>query len=150
VFSQWWDRHPFAIDGVTYATAEHYMMASKARLFGDKAVLQKILAARTPGEAKKLGRMVEGFDDEAWVKHRWEIVVAGNVAKFGQHAALRRYLVETGKKVLVEASPMDRIWGIGMAAHNPDAQNPVAWKGLNLLGFALMEARAQLCAVEAH
>ena len=144
-FSQWWEGHPFAIDGVTYPTAEHYMMAAKARLFGDEAVLAKILTARTAAEAKKLGRMVEGFDDARWEARRWEIVVAGNVAKFGQHAALRTFLAETGKKVLVEASPSDNIWGIGLAAADAQAENPAAWRGLNLLGFALMEARGRLC-----
>ncbi len=144
-FSQWWEGHPFAIDGVTYRTAEHYMMAEKARLFGDEAVRGQILAARTPGEAKKLGRMAANFDEDTWLRHRWDIVVAGSVAKFGQHEALRRYLFETGKKVLVEASPTDRIWGIGMAANDPDAENAAAWRGLNLLGFALMEARQRVC-----
>lgn len=144
-FSQWWEGHPFSLDGVGYRTAEHYMMACKARLFGDQASLARILAARTPGEAKKLGRSVEGFDEEVWLQRGWDIVVAGNVAKFGQHPALRTFLFETGKKVLVETSPADRIWGIGMAAGDPNAEDPGAWQGLNLLGFALMEARARLC-----
>jgi len=143
-FSQWWEGHPFTIDGVGYRTAEHYMMASKARLFDDAAILAKILAARTPGEAKKLGRSVEGFDEEIWLQRRWDIVVAGNAAKFGQHPTLRTFLLETGERVLVEASPTDRIWGIGLAASHPAAENPRAWPGLNLLGFALMEARARL------
>ena len=142
-FSQW-EGHPFTIDGVGYRTAEHYMMACKARLFDDQAILAKIVAARTPGEAKKLGRSVEGFEEGVWLRQRWDIVVAGNVAKFGQHPTLRAFLLETGERVLVEASPADRIWGIGMAAGDPDAENPSAWPGLNLLGFALMEARARL------
>jgi ribA/ribD-fused uncharacterized protein len=75
---------------------------------------------------------------------RYDIVVAGNLAKFGQHDDLRAFLVGTGRKVLVEASPYDRIWGIGMAAGNPDAHRPSAWRGCNLLGFALMEVRERL------
>ena len=75
-----------------------------------------------------------------------DIVVAGNLAKFEQNVALERYLLGTGDAVLVEASPRDRIWGIGMGASNPDAQNPERWRGGNLLGFALMEVRARLMA----
>ncbi|WP_395749250.1 NADAR family protein [Prosthecobacter sp.] len=143
-FSQWWAGHPFVIDDITYATAEHYMMAEKARLFGDNDTLQKILPASTPAIAKKLGREVKNFDDARWLQNRWEIVVSGNFAKFSQHADLRDFLLHTGDRVIVEASPFDRIWGIGMAATDPNAENPAQWKGLNLLGFALMEVRKQL------
>ena len=143
-FSQWWDGHPFTHAGVVYATAEHFMMAEKARLFGDEATLSRILAARTPAEAKKLGRLVQGFDDERWLEARWDIVVQGNLAKFGQHQELSAILLQTGSRVLVEASPFDRIWGIGMAASAQGAEDPGRWKGLNLLGFALMEVRERL------
>lgn len=141
--SQWWPGE-FTVDGVTYASAEHWMMAGKARMFGDEEIAQRVLAARTPAEAKKLGRLVKGFDDETWVAGRFELVVAGNVAKFSQDEALRSYLLDTGERVLVEASPLDRIWGIGLAADDIRAQQPAEWRGLNLLGFALMEARARL------
>ncbi|WP_052390704.1 NADAR family protein [Streptomyces sp. NRRL B-24484] len=143
--SQWWPG-AFTVDGVTYRTAEHWMMAGKARLFQDEETLARILTAPTPGEAKKLGRMVRGFDDERWVAERFELVVAGNVAKFGQDEALRNYLLGTSQRVLVEASPLDRLWGIGLAADNERATRPHEWRGLNLLGFALMEARARLIA----
>ena len=142
-FSQWFPR-AFVVDGVRYATAEHFMMAGKARLFRDAETLAKILDAETPADAKALGRGVRGFDDAAWRRARAEIVVAGNVAKFGQREDLRAYLVATGKRVLVEASPRDRIWGIGMGAANPAAREPAKWRGSNLLGFALMEARERL------
>lgn len=141
--SQWWPAE-FTVDGVRYPSAEHYMMAEKARLFGDLAAVDRILAARTPAEAKNLGREVQGFDDEAWADARFEIVVAGSTAKFGQDPALRSYLVGTGSRVLVEASPLDRVWGIGLVAEDPRAADPAGWRGLNLLGFALMEARASL------
>jgi ribA/ribD-fused uncharacterized protein len=120
------------------------MMAGKARLFGDPAAAERILAARTPAEAKNLGREVQGFDEKVWEAARFEIVVAGSTAKFGQDPALRAYLVGTGSRVLVEASPLDRVWGIGLAADDPRAADPAGWRGLNLLGFALMEARAAL------
>ena len=143
VLSQWWPC-VFRVEGVEYASAEHWMMAEKARLFGDAAALDKILAARTPAEAKALGRLVQGFDDAAWDGARVEAVVRGNVAKFGQDAGLRSYLLGTGNRVLVEASPRDRVWGIGMGAGNEGATDPRRWRGLNLLGFALMEARERL------
>jgi ribA/ribD-fused uncharacterized protein len=135
--SQWFQK-AFEVDGVTYATAEHFMMAGKARLFGDDDALRVILAARTPAEAKAAGRAVRNFDDEAWDAARFEVVVRGNIAKFGQHPALRAHLLATGDRVLVEASPRDRVWGIGMGASNPDARIPARWRGRNLLGFALM------------
>ena len=141
--SQWWPSR-FTVEGDEYATAEHWMMAGKARLFGDEDAVAPILAARTPAEAKNLGRLVRGFDDERWKAARFELVVAGNVAKFGQDPALRRYLLGTANRVLVEASPRDQIWGIGIGAANERAVDPARWRGRNLLGFALMEARARL------
>jgi ribA/ribD-fused uncharacterized protein len=142
-FSQWWPAR-FTVDGTLYKTAEHFMMAGKARLFGDRETLARILTAPDPGSAKRLGRMVRGFDEERWNEERSEIVVRANVEKFGQNPPLREFLLNTGERVLVEASPMDRIWGIGMAESDPRARFPNQWQGLNLLGFALMEARTIL------
>lgn len=143
--SQWWAGHPFIVDGITYPTAEHYMMAEKARLFGDEGMRQRILASRHPGEAKKLGRLVAHFSDGIWKAQRWRIIVEGNLAKFSQHEPLRAFLtITTGRYVLVEASPYDRIWGIGLGKEHPDAANPAKWPGLNLLGFALMDVRERL------
>jgi ribA/ribD-fused uncharacterized protein len=141
--SQWWPCR-FTVDGVDYASAEHWMMAAKARLFEDHDAVPRILAAGTPAEAKTLGRLVRGFDEQAWAARRFDLVVQGNVAKFGQDAALRGFLLATARRVLVEASPRDRIWGIGLGAANERATVPEQWRGLNLLGFALMEAREQL------
>ena len=145
--SQWWPA-TFTVDRVTYPTAEHWMMAGKARLFGDGAAVPGILAAATPAEAKDLGRLVRGFDDARWEAARFDLVVQGNVAKFGQDPALRGYLLGTRNRVLVEASPRDRIWGIGLGAANEAATDPARWRGRNLLGFALMEARDRLAAEE--
>ncbi|MFB7917835.1 NADAR family protein [Streptomyces sp. NPDC056061] len=141
--SQWWPS-PFEVDGVRYATAEHWMMAAKARLFGDAEAEAQALAAKSPAQAKKAGRLVRGFDEEVWRRERFALVVAGSVHKFAHHADLRDFLLNTGERVLVEASPMDRIWGIGLAADDPRAENPATWRGLNLLGFALMDARTAL------
>ncbi|WP_175439246.1 NADAR family protein [Streptomyces vilmorinianum] len=141
--SQWWPS-PFEVEGVRYATAEHWMMAGKARLFGDREAEQAALASRSPAEAKKAGRMVRGFDETVWERERFAIVVEGSVHKFGSDDALRAFLIGTGRRVLVEASPLDRVWGIGLAADDPRAMDPARWRGLNLLGFALMEARERL------
>lgn len=143
-FSQWWAGHPFAEGGMVYTTAEHYMMAEKARLFGDRAVEQKIMNAKTAAEAKELGREVRHFDQAIWEKHRFGIVLQGNGLKFGQHPALKDFLLQTGNRILAEASPVDRIWGIGLTKDHPDAESPERWPGLNLLGFALMEVRDRL------
>jgi ribA/ribD-fused uncharacterized protein len=143
VLSQWWPVE-FTVDGVRYASAEHFMMAEKARLFDDKEMLERILASETPADAKKLGRAVKDFDQDAWVRARYDIVVRASTAKFGQHPDLRDFLLATGNKVLVEAAPRDTIWGIGLGADNPRAQDPAQWRGQNLLGFALMDARAHL------
>lgn len=141
--SQWWPV-AFTEDGHTFATAEHYMMAHKAWLFGDHDTAARILDAAHPGEAKRLGRAVRTFDETVWNARRFDIVVRGNVAKFGQHPDLREFLLGTRNRVLVEASPLDRIWGIGLAADDERAASPTTWLGLNLLGFALMAARGAL------
>jgi ribA/ribD-fused uncharacterized protein len=139
-FSQWYEA-PFSVEGVDYRSAEHYMMAAKAALFQDLRTRDAVLAATTPGEAKALGRQVVGFDEEIWVRERMRIVVEANVGKFGQNGRLGDFLLQTGNQVLVEASPVDAVWGIGLAADDPDALDPARWRGLNLLGFALMEVR---------
>lgn len=139
-FSQWWNS-PFTVDQVTYNTAEHWMMAQKALLFDDKEIYDKIIRAKSPAEAKALGRNVRGFDDTVWNAKRFDIVVKGNLAKFTQHKDLNEFLLNTKERVLAEASPVDRIWGIGLTADSDKAENPKCWEGLNLLGFALMEVR---------
>ncbi|MCP2266369.1 NADAR family protein [Promicromonospora thailandica] len=144
--SQWYDA-PFVVDGVRYATAEHWMMAEKARLFGDLDAERAALDAPNPALAKAAGRTVRDFDDAVWVRERFEIVVRGTVHKFASRDDLREYLLGTGTRVLVEASPRDRVWGIGMGARNEAADRPADWRGLNLLGFALMEARERLRAM---
>ncbi|WRZ90238.1 NADAR family protein [Streptomyces sp. NBC_01007] len=146
--SQWWPS-PFVVEGVVYATAEHWMMASKARLFGDAEAERQAIEAANPALAKKAGRLVRGFDNAIWERERFEIVVEGSVHKFSAHPGLRGFLLGTGGRVLVEASPMDRVWGIGLTATDEGASDPRRWPGLNLLGFALMEARERLRAADA-
>ncbi len=141
--SQWWPA-PFSVDGVEYATAEHWMMAGKARLFEDAAAERAVLAATHPTQAKRAGRLVRGFDEAIWERERFRIVVEGSLHKFAAHPELREFLLNTGDRVLVEASPLDRVWGIGLAADDEAASDPERWRGQNLLGFALMAARERL------
>lgn len=141
--SQWWPAK-FNVDGVEYNSAEQWMMAEKARLFKDLKNYQRIIEAKSPNQAKKIGREVVGFDQEIWEKNRFDIVVKGNYYKFNQNEELKEYLVSTQKRILVEASPVDKIWGIGLSQDHPDVENPSKWKGINLLGFALMAAREKI------
>lgn len=146
--SQWWPAD-FTVEGVVYPTVEHYMMAAKARLFDDAEAAERIVMAPHPRSAKAIGRQVRGFDQQTWEESRFGIVVEGNVAKFGQNPDLREFLLGTGERILVEASPRDRVWGIGLGAGHDHARLPEHWRGLNLLGFALMEARSRLATTEA-
>lgn len=141
-FSQWFESS-FEVNGIQFSTAEHYMMAEKARLFDPEMVVQ-IVACKTAAEAKKLGRQVRNFDNDTWLKNREEIVIEANLNKFEQNSSLKEFLLNTKDRILVEASPVDAIWGIGMAADHKDIYNPEKWRGLNLLGFALMEVRDRL------
>jgi ribA/ribD-fused uncharacterized protein len=141
-FSQWYGA-PFVVDGQRYPTAEHYMMAEKAALFGDTETRAQVLQAADPGAAKALGRQVRGFDEAAWIAHRFAIVVRANQAKFSQNPEMGQFLAQTGSRVIVEASPVDRIWGVGLAQDDDAISNPNRWRGLNLLGFALMAVREQ-------
>ena len=123
------------------------MMACKAALFSDTATLGLILEENTkpntdPKDIKALGRMISPFDEGTWVEHREKIVYLGNLYKFGQDEGLKKTLLETGKLILVEASPYDRIWGIGFKEDKAMGEKE-RW-GLNLLGKALMRVRDEL------
>ena len=141
--SQWFPAG-FVSEGQTFPTAEHFMMYRKALLFSDLDSAEAILQADNPGKAKALGRKVQNFDESVWVSRRTEIVETANRLKFSQNRELGDYLAKTGSKVLVEASPSDRIWGIGMSREAARQAHPAQWKGLNLLGFSLMVVRAEL------
>lgn len=142
-FSQWWPAS-FEINDIRYPTAEHWMMAEKARLFGDEQVERNILSSDDPKQAKQLGRKVQGFVEAAWDRERRRIVTEGSFAKFSQNRVLGEFLLSTGSQVLVEASPVDQVWGIGLSAQDERAANPLLWRGENLLGFVLMEVRDRL------
>lgn len=137
-FSQWYPS-PFTIDGKTFSCAEQYYMFNKALAFGDKETALKVLATSSPKTMKALGKQVKGFTDAEWDKIKYEIVVQGNRAKFGQNPDLKQKLMNTGNSTLAELSPYDAIWGVGTTS-----QNQALWKGQNLLGKALMQVRGEL------
>lgn len=138
--SQWWPCH-FEVVPETYNCAEQFMMAEKARIMGDEVTRREILKTSDPKEIKALGRMVRNFDEKKWDEHKYNVVALGNLHKFQQNPQLKDFLLSTGSKVLVEASPYDVIWGIGYAEDAPECKNPEKWRGQNLLGIALMQVR---------
>ncbi len=139
-FSQWYDC-AFEVDGVSYHTTEQYMMAGKARLFEDMEVFQEIMSADNPAAYKRLGRRIRGFNQALWDARKYDIVVAGNKAKFSQNPHLKEFLLSTGDALLAEASPYDRIWGIGLDRNTALRGTVEQWDGENLLGCALMDVR---------
>lgn len=138
--SQWWSC-TFFVGTERFNCAEQYMMAEKARLMGDEETRQKILATSAPNMIKALGRMVRNFDADKWNRHKYNVVLTGNLHKFRQNKDLQEFLLSTGDKTLAEASSYDTIWGIGYAEDAPEARHPQSWRGQNLLGFALMQVR---------
>jgi ribA/ribD-fused uncharacterized protein len=142
-YSQWMPS-VFKIDGVEYNCAEQYMMAKKALLFNDFESLAKIMGTTDPREQKALGKKVKGFDKELWETYCRKYVYDGNYAKFTQNPKMLKELMDTGNKEIVEASPEDKIWGIGMHSSDPDILDKTKWKGTNWLGMAIMEVRDDL------
>jgi ribA/ribD-fused uncharacterized protein len=142
-FSQWQESY-FRVNDYEYNCAEQYMMGQKALLFNDEETFERILSAVNPREIKSLGREVKNFDSKTWDEEKYSIVLNGNFYKFTQNTAMMEILVSTGSKILVEASPLDKIWGVGIAEDNENICNPNYWKGKNLLGFALMELREEV------
>jgi len=152
-----WNFSPsFVMDGVEYKYAEQAMMFYKAALFNDPATGQRILDAEYPWDTKdkktgkvikwghkSLGRQVQNYDDTVWIEHRLQIMVDICKAKFSQIPEYKEWLLGTGNLFIVEASPYDKIWGIGLEETDPRATDPSQWPvdALNLLGLALMITR---------
>lgn len=141
-FDQWFPA-PFTLEGNSYDSVEHWMMAEKARFFGDQETLQLILAAPSAEEAKALGRQVRGFDAVAWAKVARDVVFRGNVEKFSL-PLFREFLLGTTGITLIEASPTDCIWGIGLASDDDARFSRQQWRGRNWLGEVLMAVRMHL------
>ena len=132
-FSQW-SPSPFVVDDVSYSCAEQYMMAEKARLFQDYRAVDPIMSSLDPRAHKRIGRGVRNFDSVIWDRVREDAVLAGTFAKFTQNPAMKQHLLSTGTNLLAEASPLDPVWGIGLRADDPEANDPLQWRGTNLLG----------------
>lgn len=157
-FSQWEPCH-FIIDEVEYNCAEQFMMAEKARIFGDLESLDLIMDTDSPATQKALGRQVDGFTKAVWEgdedtengrPYCWNVVWRGNMAKFGQNSHLFEYLAATAGTTLVEASPEDPIWGIGLPESHPGCYSRETWQGLNWLGEVLTDVRERLTADGIH
>jgi len=134
----------FVIDGIIYNCAEQFFMSTKALFFNDNEIENKIMDCTDPRDMKKLGRIVKGFDEKKWIPVAYKTVISGNYQKFLQNRQIKEFLLATGDSVLVEASPYDSIWGIGIAASDEKNIDVFKWQGTNLLGFALMEVRDML------
>lgn len=139
--SQWY-QSDIVENNITFPTAEHYMMYQKAILFKDYRIAKEILKAKHPRDVKSLGRKIKNFDSKVWDENKFQIVKNGNYLKFSQNEKLKKYLLSTNNKVLIEASPYDNIWGIGI--DEKDYFSGKDFFGLNLLGKALMEVRQLL------
>jgi ribA/ribD-fused uncharacterized protein len=139
-FSQWYKSN-FSENGITFNCAEQYMMYSKAKMFNDEFAMKKILESSNPKKQKELGRTVTDYDDKIWNEHKIQIVTQGNYLKFSQNLHLKEILVKTKDKIIVEASPYDRIWGIGLGTDDKKILDPKNWRGTNWLGEAIMKVR---------
>lgn len=141
--SQWF-KSTFMVDGIEYNCVEQFMMAQKALFFDDYEKFKAIMNTKDPKAQKNFGRLVNNYDDAIWSEVRYSIVLRGNMAKFTQNDELKRYLKSLAGKVIVEASPYDTIWGIGLGMDDPRRFDESKWRGTNLLGKALMEVRDKL------
>lgn len=143
-FSNWYPAKFTDIKGIEFNCSEQYMMYYKAMLFDDAKIAETIMSSKHPMNQKALGRKVEGFDLSRWEQFAREIVWQGNYYKFTQNIPLYDILMSTGDKLLVEASPTDTIWGIGLDENNPLIHDRSNWRGTNWLGEVLTSLRDSL------
>jgi len=137
-----WNMTPFKDNkGIEYNCAEQYMFARKALLFIDMVAYEKIMKSTSPAEQQKLGRTVKNFTQKKWDANKVGIVTMGNIFKFSQNEGLKEILLSTKGTLLVEASPYDKIWGIGIGIEDPEVTDEKKWKGENLLGYILTNVR---------
>lgn len=145
-YSQWYKsdirfKHGKDREALDFNCAEQMMMYGKAMFFGDTETAENIMKAKDPKKQKALGRQVKGFDPDRWEAVAWFIVYAANACKFAQHSELYDKMMNDPAEEFVEASPYDKIWGIGLAADDPRALDKKTWQGLNLLGHVLTSVR---------
>jgi len=145
IFSQWYTtKDQFNDSDRVYQNAEQYMMYHKAILFQDYKIANDIMLTSIPGDIKALGKKIKNFNLNIWNQHKENIVTQGNVLKFSQNETLKNIMFEYKKHILVEASPYDKIWGIGLAPNDDRVLNEKNWDGENLLGKCIMEARKKI------
>ena len=130
-------------NGITFFCAEQALMYYKAKLFKDTDIAILILKNNNPREIKQLGRKVKDFDEDIWLKERDDILFRILYQKFYQHQYLKNELLKNNK-ILVEASPYDKIYGVGLSENDDNILNSENWKGENLLGYTLMKVREEL------
>lgn len=140
VFSNWYFRD-FEYEGIKFKNSEQMYMWLKAKHFKDDETAELILQTPHPKKNKALGRQVKNFNDEEWMVNSFSAMVAANYGKFNQNPELKRLLLSTDDLTLVEASPYDKIWGIGLHWEDDACLDENNWKGMNLLGKALMRVR---------
>jgi ribA/ribD-fused uncharacterized protein len=145
-----WTRADIHENGIKFNCNEQFMMYKKAMLFGDHETAKKILETENPKTQKRLGREVKNFIPAVWDENKYLIVLRGNFLKFTQHTELKERLIATGNRLLVEASPYDNIWGIGLGYDDDRVLDQIQWKGANLLGIALTEVRDTLRMLEGY
>lgn len=136
-----WFKCSFKDNDYQYSSSEAYLMVHKALLFNDKESAESVLKTNNPKKQKALGRKVKGFNEAIWNQNKFKIMVNGLMLKFEQNPELKKKLLETGNKIIVEGSPYDKIWGVGLHYEDELILNEKNWKGENLLGKALMEVR---------
>lgn len=136
IFSNWFPSD-FKVDDVEYNCGEQYMMHMKAKTFGDEETAKLIMSAHSPRVQKALGRKVKNFDSKKWDEVKYELVKRGLREKFNQNSVFNKFLLHRKDCIIVEASPEDRIWGIGYDEH--EAEHHMDNWGENLLGKILTE-----------
>lgn len=136
----------FTYHGTTFHCSEQFLMYCKAKSFNDDEIARAIMAESSPAKIKALGRKVQNFDDQKWKEMRETVAYIGLLEKYRQNDALKKQILDTGSRTLAEASPRDKIWGIGMSSSDPSVENVTKWQGSNILGKVLMRVREQLYA----
>jgi len=145
LYSQWYTTsNQFQENGIDYPNAEKYMMVKKANVFKDYKILNEMVKSDNPRLIKKLGRKIKNFDDKTWDKYKIDIVTQASYLKFTQNPELLKIMIEHKDLTLVEASPEDKIWGIGLHFSNDNVLDETKWQGENLLGKCLMKARDRI------
>jgi len=144
-FSQWY-MADFEVDGHRFVNSAHYVMAAKAKLFGDDEAYHKLLAVSSTDDIQTLGRSIQGFNEQLWLDNRMSIVETSVEQKFAQNPILMAFLKDSADKVIAEANPVDKIWATGVAEDDANATNPAEWRGDSLLGFVIMAVRSRLLA----